>query len=297
MRMGRAEKLAAGSIAVGCLVLTIKAAAWWITGSAALYSDALESVVNIVASIVAFAALRLSAKPADANHPFGHMKVEFLSAVVEGALIVIAAVSILQHAWATWLVPRPLALPWIGLTLNALGGVVNGIWATILMRAGRTLRSPALIADARHLTADVVTSAGIVVGLGLAVLTGILELDPLLAAVTALAILRSGVRMMRESVGGLMDEAPAGEVVDRVRALVAQNADGALEAHDLRMRRAGRFTFLEFHLVVPASMSVADAHDICDRLEHALKTAMEELVITIHVEPEGKAKHRDALVL
>jgi cation diffusion facilitator family transporter len=295
--MRRAENLAAGSIAVGCIVLAVKAAAWWITGSAALYSDALETVVNVAASIVAFAALRLSAKPADANHPFGHEKVEFLSAVVEGALIIAAAISILEHAWQTWLDPQPLAAPWLGLGLNAVGGVINFAWAEVLMRAGRTLRSPALVADARHLRSDVITSVGVIAGLTLAVLTGILRLDPLLAAATAVHILWSGFRLVRESIGGLMDEAPPAEIIDRVRALVAENAGGALEAHDLRMRYAGRLTFLEFHLVVPGRMSVADAHDICDRLESALKAAMQELVITIHVEPEGKAKHPGVLVL
>ena len=295
--MRRAENLAAGSIAVGCIVLAVKGAAWWITGSAALYSDALETVVNVAASIVAFAALRLSAKPADANHPFGHEKVEFLSAVVEGALIIVAAISILEHAWQTWLDPQPLSAPWLGLGLNAVGGAINFAWAAALMRAGRTLRSPALVADARHLRSDVITSVGVIAGLSLAVLTGVLRLDPLLAAATAVHILWSGFRLVRESIGGLMDEAPPTEIVDRVRALVAENADGALEAHDLRMRYAGRLTFLEFHLVVPGRMSVADAHDICDRLEAALKAAMQELVITIHVEPEGKAKHPGVLVL
>jgi cation diffusion facilitator family transporter len=132
---------------------------------------------------------------------------------------------------------------------------------------------------------------------GLAVLTGLLWLDPLLAALTALYILGSGALMVRDSVGGLMDMAPAAVIVERIRKVVAEHAEGAIEAHDLRTRTAGRLTFLEFHLVVPGAMSVSDAHAICDRIEAALKAEMNELVITIHVEPEGKAKHRGVLVL
>jgi cation diffusion facilitator family transporter len=144
---------------------------------------------------------------------------------------------------------------------------------------------------------DVVTSVGVLAGLGLAVATGIWWIDPLLAALTALYILVSGGMVIRDSVGGLMDAAPAAEIVARVRALVANHAEGAIEAHDLRMRHAGKLTFLEFHLVVPGSMTVLESHDICDRIEAALRAEMEGLRITIHVEPEGKAKHRGVLVL
>jgi cation diffusion facilitator family transporter len=293
----RAERIAGASIAIGCLVLALKSAAWWITGSAALYSDALESTVNVAAAIMALAALHMAAKPADANHPYGHEKAEFFAAVVEGALIVAAALLIVQHAWATYLASRVLQAPWQGIALNATASGINLFWGLVLTRQGRRLRSAALAADGRHIIADVVTSAGIAVGLVLSVATGVLLLDPALAAVTALYVLWSGMRVIRGSVGGLMDEAPAPDVVERFRALVGQHADGALEAHDLRTRHAGRQTFLEFHLVVPGSMTVAAAHDICDRIEAALKRETEGLVITIHVEPEGKAKHQGVLVL
>ncbi len=295
--MSRAERIGAGSIAIGCLVLAMKSAAWWLTGSAALYSDALETVVNVAASVVALVALRLAEKPADANHPYGHDKAELFAAVIEGGLIVAAAAMILQHAFITWRDPRPIFMPVQGLGINALATVINAAWAAVLLREGRRIRSPALMADARHLLADVVTSIGVAAGLGVAVLTGVQALDPLLAAVTALHILWSGLAVVRQSVGGLMDEAPSPAIVDRIRALVGAHAAGALEAHDLRTRHAGRLTFLEFHLVVPAAMTVAEAHDICDRIEAALKTAMAELVITIHVEPEGKAKHQGVIVL
>ncbi|HUZ64311.1 MAG TPA: cation diffusion facilitator family transporter [Acetobacteraceae bacterium] len=295
--MKQRERLAAASIAVGIAVLALKAVAWRLTGSAALYSDALESVVNVAASAVAWWTLVVAARPADANHPYGHDKAEFFSAVIEGVLIVVAALLILQHAWVTFRAPTLSAAPWAGLVLNALATMMNGAWAAVLLRRGRQLRSPALLGDGRHLFADVITSTGVVAGVALAALTGILVLDPLLAAATAVHILWSGVRMVRESLSGLMDEAPNGEIMERIRNLVSTHAEGALEAHDLRTRHAGRLTFLEFHLVVPGTMRVDEAHAICDRIEAALKAEMEGLVITIHVEPEAKAKHQGVLVL
>ena len=291
------QRVASGSIAVGAIVLAMKAAAWWMTGSAALYSDALESVVNVVASVIALAALVYAARPADANHPYGHEKVEFFSAAVEGALIIMAAISILQHAWTSWRDPVTLNAPWLALGLTVVSTALNGGWAAVLMRTGRTQRSAALVADARHLYSDVVTSVGILIGIGLVLLTGLRWLDPLAAAATAVHVLWSGLTVVRASVAGLMDEAPDPATMERIRLLVNTHADGALEAHDLRTRHAGRITYLEFHLVVPGAMQVDEAHAICDRVEAALKHEVEGLVVTIHVEPEGKAKHRGVLVL
>jgi cation diffusion facilitator family transporter len=290
-------RIAAGSIAIGCLVLALKAAAWWITGSAALYSDALESTVNVAASVIALVALRFAAIPADANHPYGHDKAEFFAAVIEGVLIVVAALSIFEHAWETWHAPRAIAVPGPGIALNAVATVLNAAWSVVLIRTGRRLRSPALVADGRHLFADVITSVGIVLGVGLTVLTGYLVLDPILAAATGVYVLWSGMVMISSSVGGLMDAAPPPNVVHRIRELVADSAAGAIEAHDLRMRYAGRLTFLEFHLVVPGTMTVAASHAICDHIEDTLRAEMQHLVITIHVEPEEKAKHHGVPVL
>jgi cation diffusion facilitator family transporter len=290
-------RIAAGSIAIGCIVLGLKGAAWWITGSAALYSDALETIVNVAASLIAMAALRLAAIPPDANHPYGHDKVEFFSAVIEGVMIVIAALSIFRHAWETWWDPHPLLQPVKGLALNAVATLLNAGWAAVLIRAGRRLRSPALAADGRHLLADVVTSAGIAVGFVLVVLTGYLLLDPSIAAATGVYVLWSGMAMISSSVGGLMDAAPDAAVVNRIRELVAESAAGAIEAHDLRIRHAGRLTFLDFHLVVPGLMTVAESHAICDHIEEALRAEMQHLMITIHVEPEEKAKQHGVPVL
>ena len=256
-----------------------------------------KSVVNVVAAMLAFFALRLSAKPADANHPYGHHKVEFLSAVTEGVLIVLAALEILREAWQAYTNPAPIETPLAGMALNGVATLMNLGWALLLIRTGRQVRSPALAGDGRHLMADVVTSSGILLGVGLVVLSGVGWLDPLLAALTAVYILASGTHLIRESVSGLMDAAPPADIVERTRRLVAEHAAGAIEAHDLRMRQAGPSTFLEFHLVVPGTMTVDDAHVICDRVEAALKADMEGMLISIHVEPESKAKHHGVLVL
>jgi cation diffusion facilitator family transporter len=293
----RIETIAMASVVVALLVLGLKAGAWWLTGSVALFADALESVVNVAAAVAALLAIRLSALPPDANHPYGHAKAEYFSAVLEGALIIVAALVILNEAWGAWQAPRAPDQAPLGLLVSAVATAINAAWSAVLFRRGREGGSPALLADARHLLADVVTSGGVLVGVALVALTGILWLDPLLAALTALNILVSGWRLMRESVGGLMDEAVPPDRLTRIKALLGSHADGAIEAHDLRTRNSGRYTFVEFHLVVPGGMSVDDAHRICDRIEAALKAELGTAVITIHVEPEGKAKHQGVLVL
>lgn len=295
--MNSAISLATGSVAIAVIVLGLKAVSWWLTGSVALFADALESVVNVAAALAALAAVRVSARPADANHPYGHHKAEYFSAVLEGALILVAAFIILNECWEALQAPRALEVSAVALAVAGLATAINAAWCWHLFRRGQALRSPALLADARHLLSDVVTSLGVLLGIGLAKATGLAWLDPALGALTAANILYSGVGLMRQSFAGLMDEAPAPEVLGRIRALVGEHAAGAIEAHDLRMRQAGRRSFIEFHLVVPAAMTVADAHEICDRIEAALREAVGEAVITIHVEPEGKAKHSGVLVL
>ncbi|HEU6441860.1 MAG TPA: cation diffusion facilitator family transporter [Microvirga sp.] len=295
--MSRIQKLAVGSIFVGALVFALKYAAYHLTGSIALYSDALESIINVVTAIAAFMAVRVSAAPADANHPYGHHKVEYFSAVLEGVLIIVAALMILREAYYGFLSPKMLDAPAMGLAVNAAASVLNGAWSWILIRQGRRLRSPALAADGRHLMTDVVTSAGVIVGLVFVPVTGWAWLDPVLAALVAVNILWSGWGLIKESVGGLMDEALPEATLSRVREIISVNAEGAIEAHDLRTRHAGKMTFIDFHLVVPGSMSVTDAHDICDRLERALKGEIEDALITIHVEPDNKAKHAGIVVL
>jgi cation diffusion facilitator family transporter len=289
--------MAIGSVAVGVVVLALKYLAYWVTGSVALYSDALESIVNVVTAVAALVAIKTSAKPADADHPYGHHKAEYFSAVVVGVLIVVAAISILYEAYSAFLAPRSITAPLDGLAINGLAGVINAVWCSLLIRQGRRSRSPALIADGRHLLTDVISSAGVLVGVGLAAATGWTVLDPALAALVAVNIVWSGWQLTRESVGGLMDEAVGSKTLTRIREIISTNAQGALEAHDLRTRHAGRMTFIDFHLVVPGEMAVASAHDICDRLETALRAEVEDALITIHVEPAEKAKHTGIVVL
>lgn len=273
----------------------LKYVAYVLTGSVALYSDALESIVNVATAIAALIAVRISEKPADRSHQFGHHKAEYVSAGLEGALILIAALLILRQAYEAWLNPRALTAPVEGLAINALAGVANAAWAWHLIVRGRALRSPAIIADGWHLFSDVATSAGVIVGLLLALATGWMILDPMLAAVVAIHILWVGWRIIAQSMSGLMDAAVAGDMMAHIRRVIAANGDGALQIHDLRTRMAGRATFIEFHLVVPGSMSVTEAHDICDRLEEALATEIEGAEVLIHVEPEGEAKSKGAL--
>lgn len=293
----KVSRLAAASIVVSLVVMAIKYLAYLQTGSVALYSDALESIVNVVTAVAALIAVRVSAQPADRKHPFGHHKAEYFSAGLEGALIVIAALMILHQAHDAWSNPRALTAPIEGIAINAVAGVINAAWAWHLVRRGREWRSPAISADGWHLFADVATSAGVLLGLLLAVVTGWYVLDPLLAALVAIHILWVGWRLTSQSMSGLMDEAVDAEVLAQIRKVIASNASGALQLHDLRTRIAGRVTFVEFHLVVPGQMSVEEAHDICDRIEAALTEAIDGMEVHIHVEPEGEAKTKGALSL
>lgn len=293
----RASRVATASIVIAVLVMAIKYFAYWTTDSVALYSDALESVVNVVTAIAALAAIRISARPADRQHQFGHHKAEYFSAVLEGVLIIVAALLILHSAWQALRDPRTLSDPMMGLAINGVATVINAAWSWTLVRYGRRWRSPALVADGWHLFTDVATSIGVIVGLALAVITGWAILDPALAALVAVNILVAGWRLVSSSISGLMDEAVDSEIGRRIRALIAEHADGAIEAHDLRTRTAGRATFIDFHLVVPGTMSVVDAHRICDRIEQALEAEIEGAEVVIHVEPEGEARHRGVLVL
>jgi cation diffusion facilitator family transporter len=290
-------KLAIGSIAVGALVLALKTLAWWMTGSVALLSDALESTVNLAAAFAALAAIRVAARPADDNHPFGHHKAEFFSAVLEGVLIIVAALFIFKEAYAGFSSPRVMERPFEGLAVNAVATVINGGWAFVLIRQGRRRKSPALVADGRHLWADVVTSGGVAVGVLLAITTGWWVLDPIMAALVAVNVLWSGFRLVRESLSGLMDEAVSEEILATIRSIIASEANGAVQAHDLKTRHAGSAVFIEFHLVVPGDMTVFDAHEICDRIEAALKSAVSGARISIHVEPEHKEKLNGIMVM
>ncbi|MGU3575759.1 cation diffusion facilitator family transporter [Brucellaceae bacterium C25G] len=284
------QRLAAWSIPVALFVLALKYLAYHLTGSVALYSDALESIVNVIAALAAWWAIRVSYMPADRNHNYGHHKAEYFSAVIEGVLIIVAALLIFNEAWGALREPRTMDEPWLGMSINVAAGVFNAIWATILIRVGTRDKSPALTADGKHIMTDVVTSAGVIVGLVASIVTGWAILDPLLAIIVAINILWQGWKVINSSVQGLMDVGVDVDETMNIRDIISTNAEGAIEVHDLKTRVAGRATFIEFHLVVAADMSVGDAHVICDRIEDALRAEIDSVVVVIHVEPEEEAK-------
>ncbi len=296
-RMDKVTLVAASSIVIALAVMGIKYAAYLATGSVALFSDALESIVNLVTSIAAFWAIQVSRKPADKDHQFGHHKAEYFAAVLEGVLIVVAALLIARQAWISYNLAIAPENTMQGLAINVVATLINGVWALFLFRFGRRRRSPAFVAEAWHLTSDVMSSIGVVIGLLLVVVTGWTVLDPLVALIVAVNILWSGWKVIRESVSGLMDEAVSRSVETEIRTIISAEAEGALEVHDLRTRSAGRATFIEFHLVVPGSLSVSAAHAICDRIEAALVKAVEGAEVLIHVEPEAEAQHHGVIVL
>jgi cation diffusion facilitator family transporter len=289
------QAVAAASIGVALAVMGIKYLAYLMTGSVALFSDALESIVNVLTGIAALVAIRVGAHPPDRRHPFGHHKAEYFAAVLEGALIIVAALVIFHEAYGALLRPRVMTEPAAGLAVNGVATAINAGWAWILIKRGRVWKSPALAGDGRHLLSDVITSVGVLAGLVLATVTGWSILDPLLAGLVAFNILRMGYDLATSSMSQLLDEAASPEIQERIREAIKANADGALQAHDVRTRTAGPATFIEFHLVVPGSMSVREAHDICDRLEDAIEAEIEGAQVVIHVEPEHKAEDKGAV--
>lgn len=290
-------KVARASIAVSVLVLGVKYAAYVVSGSDALLSDAIETILNVIAATGTLWAISIAALPADENHPYGHGKAEYLSAVIEGVLVVLTAVGILVIAIHDWWHPHPVHAPLRGVALNALGGLINLAWARTLITVGRRQSSQALQAAGDHVQSDVWATFALVIGVALIPVLNWPQLDPLLSIFVALNVLRAGFGMMHRSMSGLMDAAPAPEMVEAVRSIISEHGDGALEAHDLRMRKVGPLSFVEFHLVVPSEMTVSDAHDICDRIEAAIREKLGRTSIHIHVEPPDKAKHSGVLVL
>lgn len=282
-----AERLALGTILIALLVLGLKLAAWWLTNSVALLSDALESFVNVGGAVMAWMAVHYAKKPADAGHPFGHYKAEYFSAVLEGIMIIIAALLIVEQSVHALGNLRSTA-EWgrTGLLINGVALVLNLIWARILIGRGRQLSSPALTAGGRHLMSDVWTSVGVLLGLVLAMVTGWAILDPLLALLVAVNILREGYGVVVSSVNGLMDSAAPAEERARIEELLHRSAAGALQVHGLKTRRAGVALFVEFHMVVDGAMTVQASHSICDTIEEAIQQAFPEAQVIIHVEPE-----------
>ena len=290
-------RLALGSVGLALVVLAMKAAAAWLTGSIALYSDALESVVNVATAIVALVAVRLADRPANATLPYGYHKAEYFSAVIIGVFIAVAALVIFRQAYDGFVTEHRFSADPIGLVISLAATVINAGWAWALTRYGRRERSKSLIADGKHLWTDVISTGAVLIGVMLAALSGYHKLDAILAALVGVMILWSGWEVVRDSVVGLMDVAVDPKKLTRIKELISSSADGAIEAHDIRTRQAGKATFIEFHLVVPGSMTVEAAHQICDRIEAKLRDSLEDVMVTIHVEPEEKAKHSGIVVV
>lgn len=276
---------AAVSLAGACVVLGVKWVAYRVTGSVALYSDALESVVNVAAAGLAFLLLRVAVRPADREHPYGHSKAEYFSAVVEGSLILVAAIGIVREAVPRLFDPKPITDAALGLGISVVASSINAALGLFLLKEGKKLRSPALRADGAHVLTDVATSAGVVLGTALAASTGALILDPLLAIAVALLIVFTGWKLVRDSIGGLMDHAVTDEQRKAVEAAIDARLGPGMGKHALRTRVSGRVTFVELHLTLPGATPLSEAHALCDRIEEAIEAALPGADVTVHAEP------------
>jgi len=286
------------SILAALSTMALKVAAWRLTGSVGLLSDAAESLVNLTAAIVAFLALLYAARPVDRDHTYGHEKIEFFSSGLEGSLVFLAAVAIAWSAIDRLVRGGELQRLDLGLALCLGAALINLAVARVLLRAGRRYQSIVLEADGQHLMTDVWTSAAVLGGLGLAWLTNALWLDPLLALVMAIHILGTGWRLVRRSFDGLMDRALPDEEVAQLRETIETHLGPGMAFHALRTRRAGSRRFADFHLLVPGEMTVAEAHALADRVEAVLRTTLVNLEVTIHLEPiEARSSWEDSALL
>jgi cation diffusion facilitator family transporter len=273
------------SIAAAVVTIALKSGAYLLTGSVGLLSDAAESGVNLVAAVVALTALRVAARPADANHHFGHGKAEYFSAGVEGLMIFVAAAAILYAAVDRLLRPRPLESLGIGLAISSVAAVVNGVVGVLLLRTGRSHRSSALEADGRHLLTDVWTSAGVIVGVFLVAVTGWQPLDPLVAIAVGLNILLTGYRLIRQSVVSLLDAALPEEDLNTIEAVLEGFRSDEVVFAGLRTRASGRHRFATLTVQVPGDWTVDRGHRLADDVERALARALPDCDVQTHLEP------------
>jgi len=284
--MSPTRRMALLSIATSLATILLKFGAWYLTGSVSLWSDALESLVNLAAGLVALGALTIAEQPADDRHVYGHDKAEYFSSGVEGALILVAAVSIIWSAAHRLVDPQPLEQLGLGIFVAALAGVANFATARVMLKTARQHDSITIEADAKHLMTDVWTSGGVLGGLLVVMLMPAWSiLDPIMAIAVGLHIVLTGIDLLKRSADGLMDAALPPNEVQRAEALIrAELPDGA-SFHALRTRKAGARRFIEFHLLVPGTTSVAESHTLCDRIEGALNAHLSKTSVTIHVEP------------
>jgi cation diffusion facilitator family transporter len=280
------ERYAWLSVAAALATISLKTLAWWLTGSVGLLSDALESIVNLAAALLALSMLRLAASPPDAEHPYGFSKAEYFSAGIEGALIVLAAAGILASAIPRLIEPRMLEAPVLGLALTTVASGINFGVAVVLMRVGRREHSISLEADGQHLMTDVWTSVGVIIGVALVYATGWLRLDPLIALGVALHIIYTGLRLMRRSWKGLLDAAISSEDTGEVTKLFAEYSKRyGVTFHALRTRQAGARQFISFHLLVPDAWSVAQAHRLSEEIESRIRSMVPNAAVFTHIEP------------
>ncbi len=273
------------SIFAAVVTIALKGTAYYLTGSVGLLSDAMESVVNLVAAVVALVALTIASAPPDENHAYGHSKAEYFSSGFEGALILLAAGSIAWAAIPRLVSPQPLEQIWIGLSISALAAVLNLGVSRILLRAGRNYRSITLEANAHHLMTDVWTSAGVIVGVGAVVLTGWERLDPVIALLVAANILWTGAQLLRRSALGLLDTAIPIPEQDAIMQVLDQYRMRGIQYHELRTRQAGARKFMSVHILVPGDWTVHRGHQLLEQLESDIQAALPGIQVLTHLEP------------
>jgi cation diffusion facilitator family transporter len=285
------------SIAAALVTMALKFAAYWITGSVGLLSDALESIVNLVTALVAFVALVIAARPADATHPYGHEKIEYFSSGVEGAFILIAAIGIIFSAVKRLLHPMSLANLDLGLILGLVAAAANFLVAQLLLRAARQYDSITIEADAKHLLTDVWTTVGVLAALLVVRFTGRKIIDTLIAFAVGGNIIFSGFDLLRRSFHGLMDFRLPEDEIAVVEEVLHRYVGKQRVYHNLRTRKAGSQRFVEFHLLVPGDMSVSAAHALCEQIENEIRQRLQNTTVTIHIEPaEELISYQDAEV-
>jgi cation diffusion facilitator family transporter len=273
------------SVAAAVLIIFLKSAAYWLTGSVGLLSDAMESLVNLVSACAALVALNVAARPADEDHQYGHEKAEYFSSAFEGGMIFVAALAIAATAIERLLHEQPLEDLGTGLAISAVATVINLVVARILLNAGRRHDSIALEADAHHLMADVWTSIGVLIGVGAVAITGWQSLDPVVALLVAANILRTGSSLIRRSALGLMDTALAPEEQRIVMDILERYRSEGVQYHALRTRRAGPRRFSDFHVLVPGAWTVQQGHDLLERIEADIRARLANTTILTHLEP------------
>lgn len=273
------------SIAAAVSTISLKTLAWLLTGSVGLLSDAAESVVNLFAAVFALVIVTWAARPPDEEHAYGHEKADYLSVGVEGGLILLAAISIAYSSIGRLVDPQAINDVAIGVGVSIVASAINLSVARLLVREGRKHQSLTLEADGRHLMTDVWTSVGVVVGVIAVAMTGWERLDPIIGLVVAVNIVVTGVSLIRNSAGGLMDRALSSDEVARIDAVLSHHRSEHVEFHALRTRRAGRRAFVSLHVPVPGEWSVKRGHDLVERLEADLRDELKTATIFTHLEP------------